>query len=347
MTQNAYHALALQARCHAVNGLDVAEARAQMLRSIERLGGLLSASLRFIGSDCRLVVLPEYVLTGFPAGEDIAEWRAKAAIDPDGREYDALSAIAARARIFLAGNAYETDPGFPGLYFQSSFLIDPAGTVVLRYRRLISLFAPTPHDVWDRYFDRYGLEGVFPVADTAIGCIACVASEEILYPEVTRAMALRGAELIVHSTGEAGSAELTPKEIARRARAFENMLFVVSANAGGIESPGVPAASTDGMSTIVDYKGRVLVKAGFGESMVANAEIDLGALRRWRRRPGMENVLSRQRTEPFAALYSAYSVYPANTLDGGDRSEAVRSRSHFRECQRQTIQRLIDSGVFR
>ena len=92
----------------------------------------------------------------------------EAALEPEGAEYEALAALAQKHDLFLAGNAYETDRHFPGLYFQASFVIDPAGSTVLRYRRLVSLFAPTPHDVWDRYLDIYGLEGVFPVARKSI-----------------------------------------------------------------------------------------------------------------------------------------------------------------------------------
>lgn len=346
-TFDAWRALALQTRCRAVNRLDAAAARVQIADSVARLREQIAASVRFIGPDTRLVVLPEYVLTGHPVNESIEEWRIKAALDPHGPEYDGLSAIAADLGIWLAGNAYETDRHFPELYFQNSFLIGPGGDVVLRYRRLISMFAPTPHDVWDRYLDLYGLDGVFPVADTPLGRIAAVASEEILFPEISRALALRGAEVIVHSTGETGSPELTPKAVARRARAFENAVAIVSANAAGIDGSAIPAASTDGMSAVVDHLGHVLAESGFGESMVANAEIDIAALRRWRRRPGMGNMLSRQRNELFATLYSDHSVYPANTLLGADGSVTVPRRAHFIERQREALKGLIDAGVLR
>ena len=50
------------------------------------------------------------------------------------------------------------------------------------------MYAPTPHDVFSRYLDIYGLEGVFPVARTEIGNLAAIASEEILYPEIARSL---------------------------------------------------------------------------------------------------------------------------------------------------------------
>ena len=179
-----------------------ADSRGRMAVAIARVGRQIAAAKRFIGADVRLVVLPEYLLTGFPMGDSAAGWADKAAIDVGGDEYAALGAVARAADIHLAGNAYERDVHFPGLYFQTSFLIDPAGAVVLRYRRLISLFGPSPYDVWDRYVEVHGPAAIFPVADTAIGRIAAIASEEILYPDIARAFALRGAELLVHSSSE-------------------------------------------------------------------------------------------------------------------------------------------------
>jgi len=342
----AYRALALQTACFPVNACpDRASARARMTETIERIGRQVLASKAFLGPDLRLVVLPEYCLSGYPLGEPITVWADKAALDPGGPEYEALGRIAQNGALFLSGNAYETDPAFPGLYFQTSFLIDPAGTVVLRYRRLLSMFAPTPHDVWDRYLDLYGLEGVFPVARTAIGRLAAVASEEILYPEIARALALRGAEVLLHSTSEVGSPRLTPKDIAKRARAVENLVYVVSANSAGLQGADLPEHSSDGMSKIVDYLGEVRVEAGFGESAVACAEIDLGALRRYRRRPGMGNLLSRQRLELFAPVYAGLTIHPANGLLRPDGAVTVPDRAYFASVQRMALERLEALGL--
>ena len=334
---DSYYALALQVTCPAVNALGDDAARARMGETLDRLERQIAASKAFIGPDVRLVVLPEYFLTGYPAGESPEEWSAKACLEMAGPEYEALGRIAEQQRIFLAGNAYELDPSFPGLYFQVSFIVGPDGAVVLRYRRLNSMFAPTPHDVWDRYLDRYGLDGVFPVVRTEIGRLAAVASEEILFPEVTRCMAMRGAEVIVHSSCEASSPRPTAKETARRARAIENAAYVVSCNTAGMTGTAIPGGSTDGGSQIVDYRGLVLSEAGSGESIVAHAEIDLAALRRFRRRPGMDNLLSRQRFELYAESYAERNWYPANSLAGGP-----PRRNHYRRTQRQTIEHLAE-----
>jgi len=341
----AYRALALQLTCHAVNDCpDRYTARHRMMENVARADRAVGGSKAFIGPDLRLVVLPEYLLTSYPIGDTLPGWADKAALDPDGPEYDALCAVAVRHDVYLAGNAYEADRHFPGFYFQTSFCAAPSGEVVLRYRRLISMFTPTPHDVWDRYLDLYGLDGVFPVARTEIGRLAAIASEEILYPEVARALALRGAEVFLHSSSELGAPGLTPKDVAKRARAQENLCYVVSANTAGIANVDMPFASADGMSKIVDYLGAVRAEALQGESANACAEIDLAALRRFRRRPGMGNLLSRQRLELFAAAYAG-SVYPANTMLDDAGGPKAPERRHFTEVQRAVIERLARDGL--
>ncbi|AUT01021.1 nitrilase [Nostoc sp. CENA543] len=336
-----FRALALQITCHAVNqARDRQEAGILMQQAIARLTQQIAASVAFIGGDCRLIVLPEYFLTGFPMGESMEVWANKACLEINGAEYEALSNIAQKYSIFLAGNAYELDPNFPTLYFQTSFVIDPSGTVVLRYRRLNSMFAPTPHDVWDKYLDCYGLDGVFPVAKTAIGNLAALASEEILYPEVARCLAMRGAEIFLHSTSEIYNKHLTPKDAAKITRAVENMAYVISANTAGLANSPIPIGSVDGGSKIIDHRGLVLAETGAGESMAAFAEIDLAALRRDRRRPGLNNLLARQRFELYAQSYSQSNFYPANTM----LNQSI-DRKHFIQTQQQTIERLSDLGI--
>lgn len=336
-----YMTLALQTACHAINAAGNAkESREMMKKNISRIGGQIAASKAFIGQDCRLVVLPEYFLTGFPMGDPIEVWKEKACLEIDGPEYEQLAKISQSNDIFLAGNAYESDPHFPDLYFQTCFVLDPAGNIVLRYRRLNSMFAPTPHDVLEAYLEKYGPEEIFPVARTAIGNLAAIASEEILYPEIARCLAMRGAEVFLHSTSQTNEVVRAPKDVVSVARAIENMAYVVSANSAGIHGTPLPAASADGGSKIINYKGLILAKSGPGESMTANGEIDLAALRRYRRRPGMENLLSRQRFELYADSYSHFQFYPANTM-----LNRKPERQLFVQTQLDTIERLSKMGV--
>jgi deaminated glutathione amidase len=340
-----YYALALQTTCHAINRCpDTDSARALMASNIARVRGQILAAKAFIGSDLRLVVLPEYFLTSYPLGDSLPSWSARAAIAAHGPEYTLMGAMCRDAGVYASGNAYETDAHFPGLYFQTSFIMDDQGDVILRYRRLISMFAPTPHDVWDRYLEIFGLDGVFPVATTPLGRLACIASEEILYPEIARTLALRGAEVLLHSSSEVSSPRLTPKDIAKRARAYENSAWLISANSAGIEGVDMPAESVDGLSKIVDYLGEVRAEAGQGETMAAHYGIDIAALRRHRARPGMGNMLSRQRLELFAGTYSG-AVYPVNNMLDAAGQPIAPERAHFVDMQRKTLAALQAQGV--
>lgn len=344
-TFTSYQALALQTACYAVNGCaSRADARSKMMENIARVERQIKASKAFIGPDLKLVVAPEYFLTGYPLGETISGWADKASIAPDGDEYRRMGELCRATGVYFCGNAYETDAHFPGLYFQTSFILDDSGSLILRYRRLVSLYAPTPHDVWERYLELYGMDGVFPVVATPLGRLACIASEEILYPEIARTLALRGAEVILHSSSEVASPRLTPKDIAKRARAYENAVYVVSANSATIRDVDMPSASTDGLSKIVNHHGEVLAEAAAGESMAANALVDLGALRHYRHKPGMGNMLSRQRLELFAATYSG-SVYPPNSMLDPSGALLIPERSHFSQTQAAAIVQLQAKGI--
>ncbi|MBU6379268.1 MAG: nitrilase [Gammaproteobacteria bacterium] len=340
-----YVALALQIDCDGVHpDPDRASAAARMAASLTRIEQAIAGAKRWIGADLKLVVLPEYILSGPPWGETIPQWAEKGALEPDGPEYTRLAAIAQKHGVFLAGNGYETDRHFPGLYFQACWVFDPAGNRVLTYRRLISIFAPTPHDVWDRYLEIYGLEGVFPVADTAIGRLAAIASEEILYPEIARAHAIRGAEVFLHSTSEVASPNLTIKQIARRARALENLAYVVSANTASLLGIDVPVDSSNGYSDLIDYHGNQMVLAGAGNSSVASAFLDLAGLRAYRRRPAMANMLSRQALEMFAESFATADLRRRNGLlqDG---KLLVPDRAYFQQRQADAIARMVERGI--
>ena len=346
-----YAALAMQLTARSQEGAaDERAARAAMREHIASLAGPIRSATYFIaqygGLPVKLAVLPEYLFTSYPGRISISDFAQRVGFAVDGPEYEALGELASGLDMHVAGNAYEQDANFPGLYFQTSFLVAPSGDVVLRYRRLLSMFAPSPHDVWSRYLDLYGIDGVFPVADTAIGRIAAIASEEILYPEIARAMALRGAEVFVHSSSEIGSPLDTPKDVAKKARAFENMAYVVSANTAGIAGTTLPLNSAEGSSQVVDWKGQVVAESNDGETFTAFAPIDLGALRAARRRPAMTNMLARQRPALFAAAYDAVANNfhrPDGMIEGGQ--TRVPDRDYFARTQEAVIARLDEAGI--
>jgi predicted amidohydrolase len=339
-----YHALALQVRCHAINGCTSLEAsRAHLRTQIARMGQLIAANKAFVGPSCRLIVLPEYVLTGFPLRESFSEWREKACIDFNSPEMDALCAIAQENKVFLAVNAYERDSHFPDIFFQGCFLISADGRVVLRYRRMNSVFSPTPYDVWNKYLDIYGEDVLFPVADTELGRMAFIASDEILFPEVARMTLMQGAEIYLHPSSETHGPMQSAKDVCKQARAAENLAYVISANTAGISGTNIATESADGGSRIVDYRGRILAIAGAGESLNANAEIHLSALREARRLAGMQNLVSRQKFAQYAPFYARAESVRANAL--ADFSGSTADRSALVKLQQETIQNFANKGI--
>jgi len=338
-----YKALALQTECKAVNRCPSREeARSIMHGSIARIRGQVFSAMAFHGSDLKLVCMPEYFLTGFPAGESAKDWQRKAAVEMDGPEYAALGKLAADTGIYLAGNLYEIDKHFSELYFQTSFIIAPSGNVKLRYRRLISMYAPSPYDVWDEYMKHYSEDDLFPVLDTPLGRLAALASEEIRYPEISRILAARGAEVILHPSSEASSTLMSPKNVAKIARAQENQCYVVSANSAGITGTGLAAMSTDARSQIVDDRGLILVETPGGESITACADIDIAALRYRRRRNGMGNMLARQPMELYTKAFSKLDMHLSGTLGDGNNPPA---KDFYKTRQDKVIAKLKKQGI--
>ena len=268
------------------------------------------------------------------------QWADWAALEYEGPEHEVLATIAQKGRRYLALNAYEKDKNFPGTYFQSNVIFNPSGDIILRYRRLNSLHTPTPHDYWDKWLDLYGIEGTFPVAKTEIGNLCMIASEEILYPELVRAFAFRGAEVFCQPSAEALDTAISPKDLAKRARAIENMGYVVSANVGGVPNAPYLESSTDGLSKIIDYEGRVLAAAGQGESMTASAYLNISALRHFRNQPGMNNFFSRWRNELYWNTYSKTDFYPPNMVEGRQ-----PTRAQILNTQDPVLARLRDRGI--
>jgi predicted amidohydrolase len=340
-TAPCYRAVALQTACHAVNACPSrAESGPRMEASIDRIAQQIKATVGFYGPAAKLFVLPEYILTGFPMGEPVAAWIEKACITIPGPEVDRMGAHARALGVWIAGNSYEFDPTWPGRYFQACWLVGPDGAVALKYRRLNSLYTPSPHDFWTEYRRRYSLRDIFPVVDTPLGRLAAIASEEILYPELARCLMMHGAEVFLHSTSDIGGHARNPKEVAKLARAIENAAYVVSANTAGIHGTAMPAQSADGRSKVVDYTGLVLAEADQGETMVGSAVVDLGALRRYRRQTGMSNQIARQRLELYAPMYGSFSfVQPDQALD------PITSRAELVALQERTIARLIELGI--
>ena len=164
-------------------------------------------------------------------------------------------------------------------------LLAPDGTVVARYRK-IHLFDVTVEDgPVDRESDRVSPGDRAVVADVdgvRIGLSICY---DLRFPELYRALALAGAEVL---TVPANFTERTGRdhwEVLLRARAIENGAYVLApSQVGG--PPGQPAF---GRSMVVDPWGTIVAQAPDRVGLVT-AELDLGRVRSIRRQiPALAN----------------------------------------------------------
>lgn len=262
----------------------------------------------------KMVVLPEFGLQGPPHGLTVEDWMAKAVTTIPGWITEPLQELAKKHSIFIAGNQFEGPEEFPGRFFNSCFLIDPKGELILRFRRVNTAAWPSPHDFMDDYVAAVGKDGVFPVVETELGKIGMIACGEISVPEVARMLMMQGAEIIIHPTNEDDN---PAQEAAKIARAAENMCYIVSANVADAIGFSADGSVKGGRSRIVDYRGKTLsYRQDWDQSIAVTAEIDVEALRLARRDRGMANTLLRTRWDMYRDFYNDFTVYPANAFLG-------------------------------
>jgi predicted amidohydrolase len=289
----------------------------------------------------RLVVLPEFVFQGPPRATPASKWIERACAPMPGPITAPLSELARRLGIYIAGNHFEVDPRWPDRYFNSSFLLDPKGEVILRYRRINTASWTSPHDILDDYRDAYGEDGIFPVVDTELGRLAIFPCGEVNVPELSRVFMLRGAEILLHPSNEPISLRA---ECAKVSRAAENMCYLISANVAGGIGFSVGGAEQGGCSQIVDYLGnRVVYETDPAESISVTALIDVEALRRARRDTGMGNMLLRSRWEMYRDYFASAAFYPPNGLGAG----AFETYAELAPLQQQAVANLTRAGVIR
>lgn len=272
-----------------------------------------------------LVVFPEFAMQGPPLHMDVAAWIARACSAIPGPLTAPLQELAKRQGIFIAGNLFEAPSEWPGRYFNSSFLIDRRGEIILNYRRVNTAAFPSVHDFKTDYLAATPQDKVFPVVETELGRLALIPCGEISVPEVARVMMMQGAEVILHPTN---SKRTEAQEAAKLARVAENMTYLVSANVAGPIGFSPDNSILGGRSHIIDHHGNTLAfQENAEEGVAVSAMIDIEALRRDRRMDtGLSNPLLRARYEMYVPYYSAAKFYPADAFLEAPMASTVETR---------------------
>jgi len=308
MTHIRYAAAACQTDL--ANPLDRASMRANTDRMLAMIDAAVAGSRPFL--PVRLVVFPEFAHAApvFPTVDELLD---RLAVPIPNEHTDRLERKAREHDLFIqSGTMIEEDRRWPGVAFNTTCLIGPEG-ILYKYRK-VNPWIPyevhaSPHEIPG--YD----EPLFPVADTPIGRIGCAICYDWLFPEAIRQLAANGAEVLIRVSAYMdpwGATEpMSWWTTINRARAIENMAYVVAANQGA-SLRHYPPYSWPGGSQIVDFDGRMLSEAspGPGERIVVST-IDVSALRHERESRQGHHMLAHLRTE----AYPVYAVhrYPPDT----------------------------------
>ena len=315
---------------------DDAAARILIERNVDRLTGLID---RACDSDKKpdLVVFPEFGMQGPPLKMGVGDWIKRACSSIPGQLTERLQELARRRGIFISGNLFEAPPEWPGRYFNSSFIIDRSGEVILNYRRLNTAAFPSVHDFMTDYLASTSKEAIFPVVDTELGRLCVIPCGEINIPEVARVMMMQGAEVILHPTNSRFTAR---QEAAKLSRVTENMMYLISANVGGWIGFSADNTEPGGRSHILDHHGNTLAyQEDDAESIAVSAMIDIDALRRDRRADtGLDNPLLRARYEMYVPFYSGAHFYPPDQFLSAPMTDVAETHAAI-EIARENLER--------
>jgi predicted amidohydrolase len=207
--------------------------------------------------------------------------------DGDGAVQSFLSETAKKLGMWILGGTIVLRGDSELRVANSSLLIDAAGKRVARYDK-IHMFDVTIPGRNEQYRESThvapGRQTI--VADTPVGKLGLSVCYDMRFPELYRELVLRGAEWLTMPAAFTVPTGHAHWETLLRARAIENLCYVVAPAQTGTHTSG---RETYGDSLIVDYWGQVLSRLAKGTGVIA-AEIDLAKEAETRARfPALDN----------------------------------------------------------
>jgi predicted amidohydrolase len=196
-------------------------------------------------------------------------------IEIPGPETEQIAAKARQYQCYIQFGAYAVDRDWPGHVLSITSIIGPDGRIVARdwkARNIVGVFpefelvTTTVYNVLDRFIEMYGADAVIPVHRTDIGNL-CTSSTQ-LEPELFRAMALKGAEIILRTASGGFSADDM-----KMTSIYNRVYTVIVNNAVSPDNPNFldDANGGSGGTAIYGPRGEVLAKADskFEQEVVA------------------------------------------------------------------------------
>ncbi len=225
--------------------------KANMDRCVE----LVESCVQATGAE--LVVLPETATTGFVPGCPVEElWRLVSTIP--GAVSEPAQEVAARLGVNVVLGSYERGET-PDVVYNTAAVIGPSGDVLGSYRKT------HPFHTELRAKGGWVTPGEHPlVVETELGRIGLIICFDGDFPELSRITAVRGAEIICRPSALLRPADIW--ELTNRARAYDNHVFVIGANATGTDPGGTHYF---GNSMIVTPTAEVVARAASHEGWVS------------------------------------------------------------------------------
>ncbi|MGV8933293.1 MAG: carbon-nitrogen hydrolase family protein [Gallionellaceae bacterium] len=250
-----------------VNAFKVA---ALQMASGPNISGNLSEARRLIenavAQGAKMVVLPEYFSVMGMQEEDMVRAREQVG---SGVVQTFLADMARKHRIWVVGGSIPLVGDAPNKYRNSCLVFDEHGQQVAQYDKihLFNLDLGNEH-----YHEAETIEAgnQVVVIDSPFGRIGLAICYDLRFPELFRAM--KNVDIIVLPSAFTSTTGKLHWETLVRARAIENLAYVIAAAQGGYHVNG---RETHGHSMVVDPWGRVLDELPRGSGVVI-AEVNPG-----------------------------------------------------------------------
>lgn len=206
-----------------------------------------------------LVVLPENFAFMGRREQDLL---ALAEADGDGPLQGFLARTAARFGVWLVGGTVPLRATAPDRVRAACLVFDANGARQARYDKM-HLFDVALPGADERYQESAIIEpgDQLVVLDTPFGRLGLAVCYDLRFPELVRAMQDGGVELLALPAAFTATTGKAHWEILVRARAIENLVYVIAAAQGGFHLNG---RETHGHSMIVDPWGAILAQVPRG-----------------------------------------------------------------------------------
>ena len=192
--------------------------------------------------------------------------------DGEGAVQSFLSETARKLKMWILGGTILIRSRTDRRVANASLLIDAAGKRVARYDKIHLFDVAIPGRDEQYRESTHVAPGREPViADTPVGKLGLSVCYDMRFPELYRQLVARGAEWLAMPAAFTVPTGRAHWETLLRARAIENLCYVVAPAQTGTHSSG---RETYGDSLIVDYWGQVLSRLAKGSGVIT-ADIDL------------------------------------------------------------------------